>query len=265
MPKKVAQEKIAQSTVVRISSMAELERYVHDDTLVLFDLDHTVFEGAYIYGHANWFYGRISEGRSQERTEEEVIKSILPMWLTSQERASVKAVESLTPALIKRLQARGIKVMALTAREASLIPATMRQLAEIDVNFSKSSLMPAVFGDKEFVVPVHFSNGIIFTSEFVKKSQVLKAYFDHIAYMPRHIVFVDDIKRHVEDLVNVFSTLNVSIVGLHYPLVQTRNTPWDQRLADDIFDQCNRGTTPQDQRCRQTIKKLSHKPEIDQP
>lgn len=238
-PKKHVRESVRhESAVISIKSMAEVETFVDDTSLVLFDLDHTVFEGARIYGHANWFYGLINAGKAQGIAESETIRRIFPAWLTSQERTSVKPVEALTPALIARLQARGLNVMGLTARQTPLIPATVRQLSEIGIDFTNSSLMPAIFADGEFSAPVAYRNGILFTSEFVKKSAVLKAYFDRIGYVPQRIIFVDDSRRHVEDLVQAFDAFGVQVIGLHYPLVQERNTPWNQELAEKIFEQC---------------------------
>lgn len=253
-PKKLSQKNNVRTEIITIASISELEQYVDNDTLVLFDLDHTVFEGAHIYGHAHWFYGLINEGKQKGISESETIKQIFPAWLRSQERAFVKPVESVTPELIQRLQQRGINVMGLTARQTPLIAATLRQLEHIEVDFSKSSLKPALFEAHKFVAPVAFSNGIIFTSEFVKKSEVLKYYFERINFMPKRIVFVDDTKRHVEDLAHVFSALGVTVIGLHYPLVQARNTPWNQAKANDIFEHCNHDTAVSDQRCRQAIE-----------
>ncbi len=237
--------------IVEISSMAELKAFVRSETLVLFDLDHTVFEGAQIYGHANWFYGVIDEAKKEGISPDETIKKIFPVWLRSQERASMKPVEALTPALIKDLQARGIKVMGLTARQTPLIPATLRQLAELDIDFRKTSLNPAIFGDKEFAAPVAFSNGILFTSEFVKKSAVLKAYLDRIAFRPQHIVFVDDSKKHVEDLVQTFQAMGLSISGLHYPIVEARRSAWDQNEALKIYQECDEDEFKQKALCGQ--------------
>lgn len=236
---KLVKPKIA-ATAIEISSMAELESFVEHDSLVLFDLDHTVFEGAQVYGHAKWFYGCIEKGKLRGISPGETITHIFPNWLKSQERTTVKLVEPMTSELIKRLQNKSINVMGLTARQTPLINATLRQLSEIGVDFRGSSLMPAIFGINEFVKPVAFRDGILFTSEFVKKSQVLKAYFDRIAHMPRHIVFVDDSLSHVADIIETFEKMGVKVVGLHYPLVESRHTPWDQDYAEKLYAQCSK-------------------------
>lgn len=230
--------------VIEINSMSDAERYIRRETLVLFDLDHTIFEGATVYGHANWFYDRVTEGRKNDVAAEDTVRRIFPAWLQSQERTRVKPVESVTPNLIKRLQDMGVNVMGLTARQTPLIPATLRQLNEIGIDFQRTSLMPAIFGANEFHAPVAFRSGIIFTTEYVKKSDVLKAYLERIQYRPKHIVFVDDSLKHVEDIVAMGNAMNIPVTGLHYPLVDTRRSSWDENYAAKIFEECGRDNLP---------------------
>lgn len=237
------------SKVIEISSMAELESFVRPDSLVLFDLDNTLLESAQVYGHVNWLYDQIEEGKSRGISHDETIKRTFAVWLRSQERNRVKPVEALTPALIKRLQNRGLKVMGLTARQTPLIPATLRQLSDLGVDFGPSSLAPATFDLTKFVAPVAFNQGVLFVSEFIKKSHVLTAYLDRIGYVPRHIVFVDDSKKHVQDLVEAFNARGIGIVGLHYPLVASRPHFWDRLAAAKIFEKCDKEGTQTDTLC----------------
>src|SRR5690348_3719247 len=86
------------STIITIHSMQEVEKYTDKDTLVLFDLDHTVFESEnYGYGHANWFYDEIEKAKAKGIDEKITIKKIFPHWLLSQQTAQVKPVEAFTP------------------------------------------------------------------------------------------------------------------------------------------------------------------------
>jgi hypothetical protein len=220
--------------------MNQLSDFVTDNTLVLFDLDHTVFEGAEVYGHANWFYDRIREGKKQGITASDTIRKIFPLWLESQERTSVKPVEPQIPSFIKQLQARGLKVMGFTARWAPMIPATLRQLEEIDVHFESSSLTPANLSVDDFEPPVAYGKGVLFMSEFFDKSLVLKAYLERIRYEPQRIVIVDDCYGHLKDVVGAFASTDIAVVGLHYPLVEQRRSSWNPVLAERLFSDQSR-------------------------
>lgn len=222
--------------IFEIKTISEIEKFITKDSLVLFDLDHTIFEGAEIYGHANWFYDQIREGINTGIAAEDTIRRIFPTWLLSQETCRVKPVESITPILIKALQARGLPVMGLTARQTPLINATLRQLRDIDVSFAASSLMPAIFGAREFSAPVAFREGILFTTEYVKKSHVLNTYLKRIGYSPQHVVFIDDSMSHLKDVVGNLNADGVLAVGLHYPLVEQQRHTWDSSAAALEFE-----------------------------
>ncbi len=222
---------VTSSQIYTISSMQEIEKYVDKETLVLFDLDHTVFEGKhYWYGHANWFYDQIEEAKKLCIKEDEIIEKIFPHWLYSEESNSVKPVEEITPKIIKRLQKKGIKVLGLTSRQVPLVNISLKHLASIDVDFNSPDL-PKKMISIPFDQPTIMKNGTIFCSDYNEKGKVLQAYLNKLQIYPKKIVFIDDGLRNIQSVMNAFSQQTV-VIGLYYPLVAERKKKdWDSSIA----------------------------------
>lgn len=221
------------SQIYTIKSMQEIEKYIDVDTLVLFDLDHTIFESEnYGYGHANWFYDEVEKGKAIGKNEKAVIFTLFPHWLVSQKEMQVKPVEKLTPDLIKKLQQKGFMVMGLTARQVPLVDLTLNQLKGIHVDFSYKKLPDVTLHG--FQAPTEMKDGVIFTSEYNNKGEILKAYLDKQGVFPKKIVFVDDSRRHLETVTEIYS--DIPVTGLHYPLVaEYKKKYWNSTVARDAY------------------------------
>lgn len=225
------------SVIHTIHSMQEIEKYIDSETLVLFDLDHTLIEGKqYGYGHANWFYDQIDEAKAQGLDENTTITKIFPHWLHSQQTTKVKPVEAITPALIKKLQAQGIIVLGLTSRQVPLAAITVNQLNDIDVHFS----LPAFAQEKlsveyQYAAPTLMSHGVIFCSDYNDKGQVLHAYLDKLNMTPAKIVVIDDSLKHLHSVTKAYSK-EATVIGLHYPTVaEYKKQHWDPHFARQAY------------------------------
>ncbi len=223
----------APSQIHTIKSMHELEKYIDKQTVVIFDLDHTVYESKnYGYGHANWFYDQVEEGKAKGINEKAVIFNVFPHWLVSQENIKLKPVESQTPALIKKLQKEGFLVLGLTGRQVPLVDLTLKQMKEINVDFTSPKLKDeTIYG---FHASTVMKDGVIFCSEYNDKGEVLHAYLDKHNIKPQKIVFVDDGMRNLQSVTKAYS--NIEVIGLHYPLVaEFKKTHWDGKSAHQEY------------------------------
>ena len=225
------------SEIYTISSMQELEKYVDKQTIVLLDLDHTIFEGNYYgYGHANWFYDQIEKGKAQGIEEKITIARIFPHWLHSQKSTKVKPVELLTPELIKKLQNEGTLVVGLTSRQVPLVDITLNQLKEINIEFDDPRL-PKETISMLFKAPTMMKGGTIFCSEYNDKGEVLHAYLDRLNIFPNKILFVDDSYRNLQSVIKAYSS-QAMVVGLYYPLVaEYKKQHWNaERAHQEYYD-----------------------------
>ena len=226
------------SQIITIKSMQEIENYIEQDTLVLFDLDHTIFEGKeYGYGHANWFYDRIEQGKAQGIDEKTTIKQIFPHWLWSQKNTEVKPVESLTPGLIKKLQKNGIQMIGLTSRQVPLADTSLKQLTSIHISFKSDYLPKDTIAWTTFTAPTLMKDGVIFCSEYNDKGEVLHAYLEKINIHPKKVLFIDDGMRNLQSVMKAYSGEAV-VLGLHYPLVaEAKKQGWDAQKVHKIYYQ----------------------------
>lgn len=221
-------------SIQKIESIAEIERFICADTLVLFDLDHTVIESAELYGHGNWFYDQVRSGEDEGIPMVNTITRIFPEWLESQKHNKVRPVEEITPILIERLQSRGISVMALTARPRELIDSTLRQLKSIGVDFTRTDLKrPECAIDLD--APVTYHEGILFTADGQSKATALRHYFDEIGYQAKRVALVDDSMTPLQELLAMLQVHEIEFVGLHYPLIENQRHTWDAVGAEKEF------------------------------
>lgn len=218
-----------------INSMQEINKYIDKDTLILLDLDHTVFEGKeYGYGHANWFYDRIEKGKAIGKNEVEIIKKMFPHWLHSQKNAQVKPVEPFIPELIKQLQTEGYFVMGLTSRQIPLVDITINQLKGIDVDFISKQL-PNEKLDLNFDAPTQMKAGILFCSDYNNKGDVLHAYLDKFKIVPKKILIVDDSMRNIQSVIHSYSH-KATVIGAYYPLVvEYKKQHWNPEYAHKAY------------------------------
>lgn len=196
----------------QIQSMSEIEKWIIPDTLVLFDLDNTVFESTDIVGHANWFNDMIRKYPDQE-------EKILKRAWHAIDNSDVKLIEEITPQIISQLQNQGVKVMALTSRNLILLKATLRQLKSLKIDFSKTS----PFEDSKY-----FHEGILFANNNYPKGKALLNYLKDVDFKPKRIILVDDLKKNLDSVCKT-----TGAIGLFYPLVdQKRHLEWDEKEAE---------------------------------
>lgn len=195
--------------------MTEVKKWVTPDTLVLFDLDNTVFECEDIIAHAN-FYHDVMKKRPEDSRK--VLKKI---WAAIK-RSDVRLVEPITPQVIRDLQDRGIAVMALTSRDMELTEATLRQVKSLGIDFSKTSPTRK---------SKYFHHGILFADKNFPKGPALLAYLEGTGVKPKRIILVDDLKKNLESVGN-----SIGAIGLHYPLVDNkRHLEWDEKEAERLW------------------------------
>ena len=79
--------------------------------------------------------------RDNPRLSEDAVQAKADaVWTRAQQDVQVRPVEALTPALLAGQQARGLTVMALTARAESDAAATFRQLRDIGVDLRRTAV-----------------------------------------------------------------------------------------------------------------------------
>ncbi len=224
------------ASIYTIDSLMEVKPFIEADTLVVFDLDHTIFEGAQgSYGHGLWFYDVLAQGRAQGYTDEAIFEKLYPHWLHSQEISSVKFIEASTPALLDELQTQQIPVMAATSRQKPSAKATLRQLAQLNIHFKTA---PALSKEpsNHFKNPIYQQDGVIFAHDFNKKGEVLKAYLDENQHTFKTIILLEDSFGNITNTIHAFKDSPTKVIGLYYTKVaDQKKDSWHETKAKKEF------------------------------
>jgi len=175
------------AVVIESNSLDVIKNYVDKDTVVVFDLDHTVI--ANNIDLDTWIPKNISELQTKGLNIHDAVQYTLCMYYTLQHFVDLHTIGG-SKEIITDLQNKKIPVIALTNRSTPILQRTINQLASVGIDFSKTSLSK---NDLDLSV-THlgkFSQGII-SSGANDKGKMLFTYFDAIGYKPKKIVFIDD-------------------------------------------------------------------------
>jgi hypothetical protein len=146
--------------------------------------------------------------------------------------------------LIKTLQQKGIKTIALTAAGTGpfgTIPELMdwriQELNHLGVNFTPAFPHHSAVLFKEFRGKHSFpgfKEGILFSSQF-PKGEVLKAFLAYINWRPTKIVFIDDKMSFIQSVEQAAQELGIEFIGFHYTAVSHLACYTDEKLAKFQF------------------------------
>jgi hypothetical protein len=154
-------------------------------------------------------------------------------------------VEQNTTTLVKELQARGIKVIALTSSNTgrfgsieSMQQWRLNNLHQIGLDFSASfaeqeitfTNLPAEFG-----FPAIFYHGIL-CAALNPKGKVLAAFLDKINWKPANIIFFDDSKQQSESIAAQMKKRGIPTTSYWYRGAYQKKFKLDQNLIQRQFD-----------------------------
>ena len=198
-----------------IHSLEEIERYIEEDTLVLLDLDQTVYYIKEHFGSPEWFYLQIDQGlQSGDADRNSVISNFYPTFAKAQKVCPGILINSTTPSFIKRLQKRGVPIMGLTHRQPYLSIATLKQLDSMGIDFRKNLPFSKSFQLEYPHNPTLF-HGVLFVADYNDKGEVFMLFFDRLEKTPKQILFVNDKLHNLESLQRALPS-NIEYLGMHF-------------------------------------------------
>lgn len=224
----------AAAEVREIKQITEVEPAIDDQTLVVFDIDNTLLEPLTTLGSDQWFDYLVDQGKKVRRqSEDKAIADAVVVWNRVQEDVQVRPVETETPALIKRLQARGVRIVALTARASGAAAVTERQLRSIGVDLSKNPLpRPAVRPKQKQDTSQPWVGAILFLGENQSKGEALTGVVRSLPQPPSKVVFVDDKARHTQSVDQAMAKLKIPVVAFRYGASDARVAAFDPAVTD---------------------------------
>lgn len=186
----------------------------HPHTLVLLDIDNTLAQprGTYLASD-QWVGYHIKQKMSAGLSALQAWDEIKTLYFMLAPIIELMLVEEITASIIKDLQARGIIVVAITARSIEISDCTIAQLKSLGIDLTINALWDEeIVGQATF--DYRYKDGIIFCDSN-EKGTVLELIMKIINKPIKKVVVVDDKERHLHSIKKVLPPL-VDFFGIRY-------------------------------------------------
>lgn len=217
----------AAPTITHLKELSKELETANSKTLVVFDVDEVLIttEDHFIHPNSdNAFLGFFGKEMEKAKTPEEKkeLEEKISLTILLPKRV---LIEEETPKMIKDLQQRGIKVIALTScitGPFGVIPKVetwrIEHLASLGINFSVAfpQIKPTYLTELNTRKPSPlFEQGCLFSKGY-KKGEVLKAFFKQHNYYPEKVIFIDDLPENIVSVEAELATLGIECKAFHY-------------------------------------------------
>lgn len=200
--------------IKELASMQDILPYIQKDTLIIFDIDDTLFTSKQELGSDRWLCNYIRELEASGKSKNESLDTALNLWFALQCKTDVRPMEEQTPALINKLQQKRHMVMCLTTRSLEVYKPTVRQLSSCSIDMRQSQPYPYSFRIRSMPL-VFYYKGILFTSA-CHKGKALMAFLQEIHYVPSHVIFINDKSSHIQEVEEELAKANIPFLGFRY-------------------------------------------------
>lgn len=211
----------------QIQSLDEFEEEwekADENTLVIFDIDEVLIttEDHFMHPYASDSFHKALKKVGEKYTPEEFEGKVSLILLLPRR----VLIEEGSPKLIRSLQERGVKVVALTSCPTGsfgVIPKVehwrIAHLASLGIDFSTSypHIGTTLFTDLQTLkksAPI-FEKGILFSYGY-KKGEVLKAFLKKNRLAPSKIIFFDDLAENLASVEEELKALAIPFQVVHY-------------------------------------------------
>lgn len=216
--------------------------------LIVLDLDNTVFREDHQLGTDEWYSHRLNQLTGKGLSRRSAQDELKPLNFRIKSAARMRLLEKSMPEVISRMQARGVRVIGLTARHPELANLTIKQLKELGIDFGLSNFPHK---NLENFHPPHMTNdfswlsGVAFT-DGSPKGMALQAILEHTSLRPLRAIAIDDRIYHVHTLTEAFLELKINASVVHYTHVMEESFNAD--IADHQLKEFEiSGTIPSDE------------------
>lgn len=217
---------LAQAEIRETQSMVSALQDARPGDLVVLDIDNTILRPMQSLGSDQWFGLMVKQNEARGLTHFEAINQAIMTWNQVAKVTRVTPVEEDTPKTIRELQAKGINVIALTARSLEIQEASLRQLQSIGVSL-KPNFYPRLPDQS-----VDFKQGVIFVGPHNNKGKVLGHVLNYMETKPSRIIFVDDKLHHVQSMEEVFGQLNIANINYRYGAADAIVKSLDEKVVN---------------------------------
>lgn len=220
-----------QGEIIETNNFKEIVNHISPNTLVIVDIDDTLLIPVQALGTDVWFLSRLEHHRQIQKDRALALDRALAEWEAVRHMTDVKIVEEGTDAIINEIQKNNVVVMGLSTQGLGLSTRTGVQLKSLCIDLSKTapSIQELYFMNGQN--GVLYRQGILFTAGTSKGDALLK-FLDAINYHPKHIVFINDKKTHLQDLEKGVESRHIKFTGLRYSYSDQRVENFRKEIAE---------------------------------
>jgi uncharacterized protein DUF2608 len=212
--------------IIETKQMADILPYIDETTWVLFDIDDTLLESEIQAGRSKWFDHEFAKCISKGMNKKEAVESIDAEFFKIADLCPIRTPEPEIVFLLQQVKEMSGAVLGLTARGPHLNQITSKQLDRLNIDLLSHA--PTIH-HSEFAPACHYEQGILFSID-QKKGPALSRLLEKSGTLPQKIVFIDDKKRHLQEVEEILSDLGISFIGFHY--TKTSERPFDLIQAE---------------------------------
>lgn len=220
----------ARAAVEETTSMADALAGAGPGTLVVLDIDNTLLEPVSYVGGDAWYELLVQRAMTERRlSRTAAIDHAMVAWNDAQYVIDVKTVEATTPDAVRRAQASGAQVIALTARTPDIAPRTLAQLASADIAFEQPSAPVAL------PPGTLLQGGVLFVGDHHDKGEMLVALMKELKLRPQRVVFVDDKPKHAAAVDRALAKAGVPCRSFRYGAADAKVAAFWRDFGDVAF------------------------------
>lgn len=215
--------------IIESKYIIDILQYVTPQSLVIFDIDNTLIEPVQTFGSHAWFMHIKKTFKKQGLPEKEAMMKASAALLRIQDDLSFKMVEPDTIRVIEILKNNAITTMAMTSRCANFARRTYDQLKLFNITFSPNFICNTHvrLGDISCWI-----EGILYTGDERSKGESIMLLFEKIAYIPQHVLFIDDSIGHIEHMYTTLRKKNIPALCIRYGATDERAAQFDPDKAN---------------------------------
>lgn len=197
-----------------IASIKEIQPKLEPGTLVVFDVDNTLLQPAGNLGSDQWYDYLIKAiARDDAKlTPEQAEAKAGAVWSRTLAAVTPVPVEGLEPAFVAAIQKRGLKVMALTAREPGHAEVTFKQLKAAGYDLAANAPYGKEYRRKDGGL---YSRGVYLAGEG-DKGVFLAGFLKAAGLKPKAVVFVDDKLHHAKAVDAALAAAGIPVAAFRY-------------------------------------------------
>lgn len=219
---------VVRAEIRELNSMQDAAALVDRETVAIFDIDNTLIRPVQALGSHQWFRYLVSRAGRQGADPRRATEIALDPWMRVQRATRVQSVEASTPAWVAGLQARGIRVMGLTARTDSSATTTDRQLASVGIRLARTAYPRNLRSPGNWM----YRRGVLYVGPEGDKGELLLQFLRQIGWTPRRLLFVDDGLANVQSVDRALSRTRIQHIEVRYGAADAWVRQFDPALAE---------------------------------